>query len=315
MSEDMHSGRTLEKPIKGAGAPDSGRVEREFTVKERSQSQMVLRRFLRHRLAVASLILLVVLILVAFFGPFFWHYTYEDLSSSGSSPPTLANPFGTDTAGHDLFARVMRGTQQSLKVAVLVMVLSTGIGAPWGAIAGLIGGKVDMIMMRICDVLLVLPVIAVAGALNNNLGGSWYIVALVLGLIGWVVDARVVRGVVLSLREQEFIEAARALGGGTVRIVFRHLLPNATGVIMVLLTLNIANAILAEAALSFIGVGVQPPDTSLGLLANEARDAVQTRPWLFYIPGLVIIILALTVNFIGDGLRDAFDPRQQRKRQ
>ena len=138
--------------------------------------------------------------------------------------------------------------------------------------------------------------------------------ALVLGLLGWVVDARVVRSVVLSLREMEFVEAAKALGAGPVRVVFRHLLPNATGAIIVQTTLNIATAILAEAALSFVGLGVQPPDTSLGLLVNQARQAVETRPWLFYWPGVMIIAIALTISFIGDGLRDAFDPRQTRQR-
>jgi peptide/nickel transport system permease protein len=169
-------------------------------------------------------------------------------------------------------------------------------------------------MMRICDVLLTLPLLLVAGALVAGRGGSVITVALVLGMLGWVVNARVVRGVVLSLREQEFVEAARAVGASTTRIVLRHLLPNATGAIIVQATLDIAAAILAEAALSFLGLGVQPPDTSLGVLVNQARQAVDTRPWLFYWPGVTIILIALTVNFIGDGLRDAFDPRQTRQR-
>jgi peptide/nickel transport system permease protein len=202
----------------------------------------------------------------------------------------------------------------SIKVAVIVAVLSTGIGAPYGAIAGYFGGRVDTILMRICDVLLTLPLLLVAGALVTGRGGSVLTVALVLGLLGWVVNARVVRGVVLSLREQEFIEAAKALGAGTFRIVFNHLLPNATGAIIVQATLDIAAAILAESALSFVGLGVQPPDTSLGVLVNDARSAVETRPWLFYWPGIMIILIALTISFIGDGLRDAFDPRQMRQR-
>jgi ABC-type dipeptide/oligopeptide/nickel transport system permease subunit len=266
----------------------SGAMEREFTIRERKQWQMVLSRFFRHRAAVVSLIVLFLVALLAFLGPVVWKYTYTDISSAGSSPPTLNNPFGTDGIGHDEFARVLRGAQQSLKVALFVAVLSSGIGVPYGALAGYYGGRIDTIMMRVCDVLLTLPLLAVAGAIVVGHGGTILIVALVLGLLGWVVNARVVRGVVLSLREQEFVEAARALGASTPRIVFRHL--------------------------SFLGIGVQPPDTSLGVLANEARTAVDTRPWLFYFPGLMIIVIALTVNFIGDGLRDAFDPRGTRQR-
>ena len=293
---------------------DAPRVEREFTVKERSQFSMVLRRFLRHRLAMASLIVLVIIILYAFVGPLLWKYGYESLDSPGSSPPTLANPFGTDAIGHDLFAQVMRGSQQSLKVAFGVAILSMGLGAPYGAVAGYYGGKVDTLMMRVCDVVLTLPLLAVAGAIVVGRGGTIITVTVVLGLLNWVIMARVVRGVVLSLREQEFVEAARALGASGPRIVFRHLLPNVTGPIIVQGTLDIAFAILTEAALSFLGIGIQAPDTSLGVLAQSARTAVDTRPWLFYFPGLMIILIALTINFIGDGLRDAFDPRQTRQR-
>ena len=308
------SERTVTPPPAAPPPAPGERVEREFTVKERSQVRLVLRRFLRHRLAVASLLALIVIALVAFVGIRFWPHLYTIPDQPGSIGPRAANPFGTDDVGRDYFARVLRGVQQSLKVAAIVMLLSSGIGAPYGAISGFLGGRVDAIMMRICDVLLTLPVLVVAGALARG-RGTIVTVGLILGLLGWVVNARLVRGVVLSLREQEFIEAARALGGGTLRIVFRHLLPNAAGAIIVQATLDIAGAILAEAGLSFLGLGVQPPDTSLGQLVNEARPAVETRPWLFYFPGLMIIAIALCANFVGDGLRDALDPRQQRQRQ
>lgn len=303
-------------PTSEVPPPPSGgeRVEREFTVKERKQWQIILGRFFRHRLAVASLVVFILLVLLAYVGPLVWKYDHTDLSSPSSIRFSPSNPMGTDSLGHDLFAQVQRGMQQSLFVAFVTTVLSTGIGAPYGAIAGYFGGRVDTWMMRICDVLLTLPLLLVAGALVTGRGGSVLMVGLVLGLLGWVVDARVVRGVVLSLREQEFVEAAKALGAGPVRIVFRHLLPNATGAIIVQATLNIAAAILAESALSFVGLGVQAPDTSLGVLVNAARLAVETRPWLFYWPGVMIILIALTISFIGDGLRDAFDPRQTRQR-
>lgn len=289
-------------------------TEREFTVRERGQWVQVLRRFLHHRAAVVSLGVFIFLVLLAFVGPMLWKYSYSDISSVGGSPPTLDNPFGTDNVGHDNFARVLRGMQQSLKVGFFVMILSSGIGAPYGAISGLLGGKIDTFMMRVCDVLLVLPLLAVAAAIGTGIGGTIVVVSLVLGLLGWAVNARIVRGVVLSLREQEFIEAARAMGAGTLRIVFRHLLPNTVGAIIVQATLDVAVAILVESALSFLGVGIQPPDTSLGALTNLARPSVDTQWWLFYAPGVMIIMIALTINFIGDGLRDAFDPRQTRQR-
>jgi ABC-type dipeptide/oligopeptide/nickel transport system permease subunit len=304
-------------PPTGAVAPPptaAEKVEREFTIKERRQWQIVLSRFLRHRLAVGSLIVFALLVLLAYAGPLFWQYDYTDLSSPSNVRFSPSNPMGTDTLGHDLFAQVMRGMQQSMKVALITTLLATGLGAPYGAIAGYFGGRVDTIMMRICDVLLTLPLFLIAGAIVTGRGGSVLTVGLVLGLLGWVVDARVVRSVVLSLREMEFVEASKALGAGPLRIVFRHLLPNATGPIIVQATLNIAAAILAEAALSFVGLGVQPPDTSLGVLVSQARTAVETRPWLFYWPGVMIIAIALTISFIGDGLRDAFDPRQTRQR-
>jgi len=167
-------------------------------------------------------------------------------------------------------------------------------------------------MMRFVDVLLTLPFIAVAIALSVNIrgGSTWFGLALVLGLLGWTGISRIVRGVVLSLREQEFVEAARALGASDARIILRHLLPNALGPIIVAATITIASAILAETALSFIGFGVKAPDTSLGLLITSAQSAVFTRPWLFYFPGIFIILTVLSINFVGDGLRDAFDPRQ-----
>jgi peptide/nickel transport system permease protein len=289
-------------------------TEREFTVRERSQWAQVLRRFLHHRAAVLSLCVFIFIVLLAFVGPMLWKYSYGDISSPSGSPPTLDNPFGTDNVGHDNFARVLRGMQQSLKVGFFVMMLSSTIGVPYGAISGLLGGRIDTIMMRVCDVLLVLPLLAVAAAIGTGVGGTIAVVSLVLGLLGWAVNARIVRGVVLSLREQEFIEAARAMGAGTLRIVFRHLLPNVIGTIIVQATLDVAVAILTESALSFLGVGIQPPDISLGALTNLARPSVDTQWWLFYAPGVMIILIALTINFIGDGLRDAFDPRQTRER-
>jgi peptide/nickel transport system permease protein len=300
-------------------APDAEPRDAEaLATPERKQWRLVVRRFLRHRAAIASLVVLVVVALYAFVGPLLWPYDHTIQRGVPSSvPPNLAHPFGTTSAGQDVFGQVMRGTQQSLKVAFVVAGIGTTIGAIWGAVAGYLGGRVDSVMMRSVDILLVIPQLALVAAILGNVtaGTTWFAVALVLGFLGWGVLARIVRGEVLSLREREFVEAAKAMGASDSRIVFSHLLPNVAGPIIVAATLTMATTILVEAGLSFLGLGIQPPDTSLGLLISDARSAAFTRPWLFYPPGVMIVLIALTVNFIGDGLRDALDPRQNLVRQ
>lgn len=297
-----------------AGGPTTPLPEREFTVAERSQLQLVLRRFLQHRLAVISLVVFVLLVLLAYVGGALWKHDFGVFTPDNSDPPSLEHPFGTDAQGKDQFAQVLRGTQISLQIALGVAVFSTVVGTLWGAVAGYFGGLVDTVMMRISDLILTLPLIAVAAMLAHNFGGSWWLISLVIAGLYWAYVSRVARGVVLSLREKEFIEAARALGASDARIILRHLVPNALGSIIVNATILIAVAILLETALSYLGFGVRAPDTSLGLLVSEAQTALTTRPWLFYFPGLFIILIALTINFIGDGLRDALDPQQTKVR-
>jgi ABC-type dipeptide/oligopeptide/nickel transport system permease subunit len=288
--------------------------EREFTAPTRTQTQLVLRRFRQHRLAVASLIVLLALVLLAFVGGWLWKYSVADFTSDNSVPPSWQHPFGTDAAGRDTFAQVLRGTQISIGISVLVAVFATVVGTVWGTAAGYYRGRLDTVMMRIADLVLTLPLLAVAAVLGHNLGGSWWLIAVVIAGLYWAYVARVARGVVLSLREKEFVEAARALGASDARIIFGHLVPNAFGSIIVNATVLVSVAILLETALSYLGFGVRPPDTSLGLLVSDAQTAVDTRPWLFFFPGLFIILIALTINFIGDGLRDALDPQQTRVR-
>jgi ABC-type dipeptide/oligopeptide/nickel transport system permease subunit len=302
-----------DKPQPAPSEPPT-RVEREFTVKERSQWQMAFRRFLRHRVAAASVVIFVLLVLFAFVLPHFWQYSYLKYTNDFNKGPSLKHPFGTDNLGFDQMAVVMRGTGQSLKVAFMIGIIGTGLGALWGTVSGYLSGFVDSVLMRLADLLLTIPGLVLAAALAHNFGGSWWIIGLVLAGTSTPYVARVVRGVVLSLREREFIEAARALGASNTRIMLRHLLPNTFPVLIVNATLLIATGILAETALSFVGFGIRPPDTSLGVLITTAQSAVETRPWLFYFPGLFIILIALSVNFIGDGLRDALDPRQTRER-
>jgi peptide/nickel transport system permease protein len=254
----------------------------------------------------------VLIVLFAFVGPLLWKYDYKYIDGPSFHAPSAGYPLGTDQAGHDLLAQIMRGTQQSLKVSLLVALMATTVGALVGAVAGFYRGWVDSVLMRVADIVLTVPAIAIAVTLAVNIKGSgaWWGIALVLAALGWAAISRVVRGVVLSLREQEYVEAARAMGASDWRIIVRHLVPNALGTVIVAATITIATAILAETALSFLGFGVQKPDTSLGLLITDAKLSVEQQPWLFYFPGLFIILIALTVNFIGDGLRDAFDPRQ-----
>lgn len=307
---DMSSRNDPRRPGPGSVGPHDAEV---ITTKERSQLELVVRRFLRHRLAIAGLVVLLLIIGFAFLGPVLWKYGYTiEREIPSSAPPSLDHPLGTTQAGHDMLGLVMRGTQQSLKVGLVVALMTAVFAGLWGTVAGYLRGWVDGVMMRLVDVILVVPLLVLVAAIAGNVRGgtSWLAVALILGFFIWPLYSRVVRGVVLSLREQEFIEAARAMGASDARIVLRHLLPNVTGPIIVTVTIVVAIAILVEAALSFIGLGIQSPDTSLGLQVNNALTAISTRPWLFYPPGILIVIIALVINFIGDGLRDALDPRQ-----
>jgi len=298
-------------------------------VASRSSAQTVMRRFRQHRAAMSGLIVLVAIMLLAFssigFGPFpgWWKLDFRvpmPLVDGGAPtltvwPPSLGeHPFGQDNIGRDYFALTMKGAQQSLIIAFLVGIVGTVIGTVIGAVAGYFRGPTEGVLMRLTDVMITIPLLAVAAVIavsSKGIGGVW-ILGIFLGLVTWTGLARIVRGEFLSLREKEFVDAARSVGASSGRIIFRHILPNTIGVIIVAATLAISSAILLESALSFLGFGVQPPDTSLGQLINSYRSAMTVRPWLFWWPGLFIIAIALAVNFIGDGLRDAFDPRQDR---
>lgn len=300
------------------------------TNKSYSQGQLVLRRFLRHRAAMISLFIFLFIVVMAFtsigFGPVpgWWKYDYtstHDIVNGGA--PTLGwftvgeHPFGQDNVGKDYFALIMRGTQRSIIIAFIVGIVSTLIGTLIGALAGYLRGWVESILMRITDLFIVIPLLllaAVVGQLaSERLNGGIVMLALLLGFLSWTGLARLVRGEVLSLREREFVYAAQALGASTPRIIIKHILPNCLGTIIVSATLAISAAILLETSLSFLGFGVRAPDTSLGLLISQYQQKFSTQPWLFYWPAGLILAIALSVNFIGDGLRDAFDPRQKGK--
>jgi peptide/nickel transport system permease protein len=312
--EDLETGGF---PQAEAGIPPTGDpVEREFTVKARTQSQLIFRRFLQHKLAVISVFVLVAVILLAFVGGALWHYSYTDITPDNAVPPSGTHPFGTDSLGYDEFARVLRGTQRSLEIAFTVAILATVIGTVYGAVAGYYRGVTDSIMMRIVDLVLTIPIIAAGALLGHHFeSAGWWALALVIAGLSWPAVSRIVRGQTLSLREKEYVEAARAMGAKDTRIIFRHILPNVIGQVIVVVTILVALAILTESSLSYLGFGVQAPDTSLGTLIAAAQSSLQGGQWwLFYFPGIFIILICLSVNFIGDGLRDAFDPSQQRVR-
>jgi peptide/nickel transport system permease protein len=292
--------------------------ESGVSVKPRSQWYYVRTRFLRHRLAVASLIFLIFLVLLAIFARRVSPYAYEDLDLTNiAQSPTREGHhwFGTDLLGRDYLSRVIFGLRTSLWVAMLVAGLTTAIGTTIGSIAGYYGGSVDNLLMRFTDLVLTLPTLAVLLTASVFLGnGDPVRVGIILAFLFWTGLARIVRGIFLSLREKEFVEAAKAAGAGDARIIIRHLLPNAVGPIIVSMTLIIAAAILVEAALSFLGFGIQPPTPALGKLIADGQTQGLESWWLVTFPGLVIVVIALAVNFIGDGLRDALDPTQRRLR-
>jgi peptide/nickel transport system permease protein len=302
-------------PRPGDGLPeDAIRAAREgVPVEARGQFRMAAERFVRHKVAMAGLVVFVALLLLSTVAPLFWRYSYASITGQFSTAPSLAHPFGTDTIGHDLFAQVLQGTQTSLETALFVAVVATVVGTMIGAIAGYYGKLADAVLMRLTDLVLVVPLIAILLVLANGVSGlasNWVWLAIVLAAVLWTYLARLVRGSFLSLREREFIEAEWAIGASDRRIILRHMIPNAMGPIVVNATLTVANAILLEAALSFLGLGIQPPAVSLGdLIALGQADAV-VLPWLFFFPAAFLILIVLSINFVGDGLRDALDPTQ-----
>lgn len=299
----------------------------DLTQKSYSQGQLIRRRFFRHKGAMVSLGFLLFITFMAYtsigYGliPRWWDKEFwEAATVENGGSPTLSLfppawgewPFGQENTGKDYFALVMRGTQRSLTIAFTVGIVSTVIGTLIGAMAGYFRGWVESVLMRLTDLLIVIPLLVMAAALGQAAGGGIWPLAIMLSLVSWTGLARLVRGEVLSLRERDFVTAAEAVGTSPWRIIFKHILPNTMGTIIVSATLTIASVILLESALSFLGFGVKAPDTSLGLLISTYQNSFTVRPWLFWWPGMIILGIALSVNFLGDGLRDAFDPRQSR---
>jgi len=264
----------------------------------------------KNKMAVISAVILILIVLASFIGPLFLKLSYETQNLQlGAVPPGVRHWLGTDTLGRDLFVRILYGGRVSMSVGFCATAVALTIGVFYGAISGFLGGKIDMLMMRIVDIIFALPFTVFVILLMVFFGRKFVLLFVAIGAVQWLTMARIVRGQVLSLRHQEFIEAAEALGLSRPRIIFRHMIPNALGPIIVYATLTVPAVMLLEAFLSFLGLGVEPPMSSWGVLIKEGAEVMEEFPWLLIYPGLILALTLFSLNFLGDGLRDALDPR------
>ena len=268
------------------------------------------RRLRKNRMAVAGAIILCFVVALSVVAPWFSPYSFEDQDTAlGASSPSGAHWLGTDPLGRDLLTRILYGGRVSLLVGVAATSVSLLIGVLYGAVAGFAGGRLDSFMMRVVDVLYALPFTILVIILMVFFGRNFILLFLAIGAVEWLTMARIVRAQVLSIREKEYIEASRVLGYSTTRIILRHVLPNTLGPVIVYVTLTIPQVMLVEAFLSFLGLGVQPPMSSWGILIREGVETMEEFPWLLLFPSIALSLTLFSLNFLGDGLRDALDPR------
>ena len=282
-------------------------------VKGRSLWDDAGRRLMANKAAVASLVVLAALVALAAAGPFLVPFAYDQVDKADVwSPPLQAGHLlGSDALGRDLLARLLMGLRVSLAIGLVATFVSLAIGIAWGAVAGYVGGKLDEAMMRIVDVLYSLPFIFFVILLMVTFGSNIVLIFVAIGAVEWLTMSRIVRGQTLTLKNKEFVEAARAAGLGRGAIIARHIVPNLLGPVVVYVTLTIPAVILAESFLSFLGLGVQPPMASLGALIAAGASDMELAPWLLVFPSLVMVLTLMCFNFIGDGLRDAIDPKDR----
>lgn len=298
----------------GPAGPTVEEITPELTRKRRGQLRIIFDRFIRNRVAVVGLVVLVIIVLMAVFAPTITHQTKtfdpaNDPTPNQFLPVSLQHPLGTDQLGRDVFARLLFGAQISLLVATSSMVVALLIGVTIGAVAGYFGGWVDNLLMRLVDSMLSIPYLLLLFVLSLTFSnGRVDRVVLLIAVLAWPGTARLVRGEFLSLKQREFLLASRTLGAGNLRLMARHILPNAAGPIIVNATLLVGANIITESVLSFFGFGIAPPQSTWGTMLDSARDFYFTDPLLLYIPGIAILITVLCFNLMGDGLRDALDP-------
>jgi len=271
--------------------------------------RLYLRRFLRNKGALAGLVILALLVLFALMGSLFTTYTYSDVDfTSLAEAPSPEHIFGTNSAGNDTYAQAVHGLQRSLVIAITVSLLTTVISAVVGCTAAYFGGRVEQVVLGLVHFLLVVPSFLILALVSQRAGGDWRALIVVLTVFGWMYNARVVWSLATSLREREYVLAARFMGVGPFRIVFRHLIPNIGSLLIITFTIGVVSTVQGETALSFIGFGVQPPDVSLGTMLSDGATTVTSAPWLFYAPAALVTLLTVSMALIGDGLRDALDP-------
>lgn len=271
-------------------------------------------RFMRNRAAVVSMALLALVTLVCIVGPWVLPHSYEDTdwNSMGMAPTWNAlHLFGTDELGRDLLVRTLIGGRISLVVGLLATLVSVSLGIVWGATAGFLGGKVDAFMMRVVDMLYAVPYLLIAILMVTILGREFYLVVLTISAFSWMDTARVVRGQTLSIKSKEYVEAARAIGVPTWRIIFQHVVPNLLGIVVIYTSITVPSVILTESVLSFLGLGVQEPMTSWGVLIHDGSNVMSTSPWMILFPGGMLSLTLYCANFIGEGMRDALDPKDR----
>ena len=288
-------------------------VEDYSNIKGRSLWVDARRRLFQNKAAVVSLVLLFFVAFLSFFGPFFLKYSFSDTDwNSIYSPPSLINGhfLGTDGNGRDLLVRILYGGRLSLSIGVLATLVSVFIGVIYGTIAGYFGGKLDIFMMRVVEILYAMPYLIFVIILMVVFGRNIYFLFIAIGAVEWLTMARIVRGQTISLKEKEFIETSKALGQTNFMIIWKHIIPNLAGPIIVYITLMVPSVIILESFLSFLGLGVQEPLTSWGVLISEGSREMETAWWLLIFPGLFMTITLASLNFIGDGLRDAIDPKE-----
>ena len=282
--------------------------------KGRSLTQDAIRRLAGNKAALVSIFVLAAIVLLAFVGPYLLPWAYDKIDWSGiRKPPDFAKGhyFGTDQNGRDMLTRTLQGTQMSLVVAAVATGVSVVIGIIYGAVAGYFGGRVDAVMMRFVDIMYALPYILFVIILVVIFGRSPVLLFVGIGCLEWLTMARIVRGQTLSIKEREFIEAARAGGAKPFTIIFRHIVPNLTGPVVIYATLTIPEIIITESFLSYLGLGVQEPQTSLGTLISFGSPVAEALPWMLYTPAIFLVVMLLCFSYLGDGLRDALDPKDR----
>lgn len=310
--------RSIGGPPSGGGVPPDGNPTTEIDAAgaPTSNTRLLIATFVDDKFAIAGLAIVVLLAIFSFLGPLVYHtdQVHTNLSAVNLPPGTGGHPLGTDQVGYDQLGRLMAGGRTSLEIGLGAGLLATVVGSLWGAVAGYFGGVVDAVMMRVVDALLSIPALFLLLVIAAIWTPSVPLLVVLIGLIAWLVPARLVRGEALTLRTREYVQAVRLMGGGRWRVVSRHIVPNTLGTIVVNASFQVADAILYVAYLSFLGLGLPPPDTNWGaMLTDGVQYSYDGYWWLIYPPGVAIVLVVIAFNFIGDGLRDSFDARLRRR--